>query len=375
MKVCFAYSSFGMGGIERSIQLLTNQLEQKGITTYVWARSSETSFFELREKLFGGVPEPSALKDVIEKAKKLFEISRNHQIDVTQFFAYFIDPLIQFIGKKDVNVLVCNDTNFISMIPYIKRRLPNLRVVAWTHVEVTKLIKDVSKAFYLDDYITGLQTADEVVVLNGTDRSVLSAFDINAEVVHNGIVLPKSEDLSKQKSNHIAFTARPDVAKGIEDLGQLASQPNFKWQISVAGFSQEEFSYMTNGKFPVGLLKNNIAFHGSLQGDELKHHYQSASIVLSLSYFEGMSLALLEGMSYGLIPVSYAHAGAKEIMIGELAKLISPIHDLHGVEKSLNWLAENASKREPLSEVARQRAMKFTLDIFSAKWANLLNRL
>ncbi|MBZ3797545.1 glycosyltransferase [Lacticaseibacillus paracasei] len=375
MKVCFAYSLFGMGGIERSIQLLTNQLEQNGISTLIWSRSSEKSFFDMRDRLFFGGEEPSKIKKTIEKARKLFQISKNHQINVTDFFSYFIDPMIDFLKSKEINVLVCNDTNFISMIPYIKNQMPTLKIVAWTHVEVTKLIVDVSKAFYLNDYVSGLQAADAVVVLNSTDKAVLSAFDVNAEIIHNGIVLPGIEDLSARNNTQIAFTARADVAKGLEDLGHLSANPNFKWHISVAGFSREEFTNLTHGEFENTIVPANISFLGSLKGDELKRNYQSSSIILSLSYFEGMSLALLEGMSYGLIPVSYAHAGAKEIMTGELAKLISPIHDLQGIEKSLKCLEKNSSELEFLSKLARHRAEDFTVEIFSNKWTHLLNKL
>ncbi|OPH06598.1 hypothetical protein B4585_07655 [Lacticaseibacillus paracasei] len=375
MKVCFAYSLFGMGGIERSIQLLTNQLEQNGISTFVWARSSETSFFDMQERLFGGVQEASNLKKSIARVRKLSQISKYHQIHVTDFFGYFIDPLVSFIRSREIDVLVCNDTNFISMIPYIKNRLPNVKIVAWTHVEVTKLIEDVSKAFYLHDYIVGLQTADAVVVLNHTDKAVFSAFGVGSRIIHNGIILPTSKDVSLSDSNRIAFTARPDVAKGLEDLGQLATQKEFKWHISVAGFSKKEFNVMTHRRFDPALVSKNISFLGSIQGSKLKQHYQGASLVLSLSYFEGMSLALLEGMSYGLIPISYGHAGAKEIMTGELAKLISPIHDFQGIQQSLDWLRQNSSQSRILSKLARQRATEFTLQVFSNEWTNLLNGL
>jgi glycosyltransferase involved in cell wall biosynthesis len=93
--------------------------------------------------------------------------------------------------------------------------------------------------------------------------------------------------------------------------------------------------------------------------------YGAADIFLLPSHREGMSLALLEAMAHGLVPVVADGAGNEEA-VGK-AGIVFPAGDLDAMSERLAGLAADAEARARLGAVARERVQtELSLDRFLA---------
>ena len=99
---------------------------------------------------------------------------------------------------------------------------------------------------------------------------------------------------------------------------------------------------------------------------------QAGSILFIPSRYEGFSLSLIEGMSQGLIPVSYPVGVAPEIIINGVNGFIvsSQVEAVSVIENIL----KDETLRRKLSEGAYQTSLKFRSDIIVEELLNLYSR-
>ena len=99
---------------------------------------------------------------------------------------------------------------------------------------------------------------------------------------------------------------------------------------------------------------------------------QAGSILFIPSRYEGFSLSLIEGMSQGLIPVSYPVGVAPAIIINGVNGFIvsSQVEAVSVIENIL----KDETLRRKLSEGAYQTSLKFRSDIIVEELMNLYSR-
>ena len=75
-------------------------------------------------------------------------------------------------------------------------------------------------------------------------------------------------------------------------------------------------------------------------------HYlwKKADIVVSLSETEGLGLSILEGMSYGAVPVVTDTAGIREYVINDENGYVVSIGDIKSMADKIKHLDENRVK-------------------------------
>jgi len=99
---------------------------------------------------------------------------------------------------------------------------------------------------------------------------------------------------------------------------------------------------------------------------------QAGSVLFIPSRYEGFSLSLIEGMSQGLIPVSYPVGVAPEIIVnGENGFLISSQAEAVSVIENI---LKDETLRRKLSESAYQTSLKFRSDVIVEELLNLYSR-
>jgi len=99
---------------------------------------------------------------------------------------------------------------------------------------------------------------------------------------------------------------------------------------------------------------------------------QAGSILFIPSRYEGFSLSLIEGMSQGLIPVSYPVGVAPEIIVnGENGFIVSSQAEAVSVIENI---LKDETLRRKLSESAYQTSLKFRSDIIVEELLNLYSR-
>ncbi len=147
--------------------------------------------------------------------------------------------------------------------------------------------------------------ADEIIVLSESAREYFKqTYNRETTLIHNGIEKPlkkQTDNIEKlynlSKGDYICTVSRLTAEKGIHYLIDAFNNVKTNKKLLIVGDTSDTDEY-------VELLKQkaannpNIIFTGFMSGDTLEEIYSNAYLVVLASDIEGMSLSLLEALSY-----------------------------------------------------------------------------
>ncbi|VVB77917.1 Glycosyltransferase Gtf1 [uncultured archaeon] len=139
----------------------------------------------------------------------------------------------------------------------------------------------------------------------------------------NFIVIPNGIDPKKfkpeKKENRILIVARLFENKGVQDiLDALKGLDNElkkgNWKIDIVG--EGPYRKFLENKVKENNLNNQVKFHGWLDNNskELKSLYAKSKFFISASYFENMSIVLLEAVASGCTVIASNVGGNPEVI-------------------------------------------------------------
>ena len=97
-------------------------------------------------------------------------------------------------------------------------------------------------------------------------------------------------------------------------------------------------------------LEHRVHILGSLKPEEMPLFWQAQDIYINLSEFEGASLAMLEAMSYGVVPVVTNVSGANEFITNGENGYLVPIGSIGQVASCIESLSKDIMTRKRFSE-------------------------
>ena len=148
--------------------------------------------------------------------------------------------------------------------------------------------------------------ADEIIVLSESAKAYFKeTYNRDTVLIHNGIDKPTIKQAEKitelyglSKGDYICTVSRLTAEKGLHYLIEAYNDIKTDKKLVIAGDTSDTDEYVAHLK---QMAANNpkIIFTGFISGDLLKEIYSNAYIVVVPSDIEGMSLSLLEALSYG----------------------------------------------------------------------------
>lgn len=143
-------------------------------------------------------------------------------------------------------------------------------------------------------------------------------------VIPNGVVIPHliKEDTNiknygLKSEEYILAVGRLVPEKGFHDLiNAFSSISNLPWKLVITGAADHDDAYSAKLKQQAG-CHNNIILTGHLKTKVLCELYSHAGLFIIPSYYEGLSIALLEAMSYGLGCVASDIPANREVCLPE----------------------------------------------------------
>ncbi len=143
----------------------------------------------------------------------------------------------------------------------------------------------------------------------------------NFKVIPNGIDTAKFKPMKKEK--RILVVARLFPNKGVQDvLDALKGLPLKEkgWHVDLVG--EGPYRSVLEQKCKENKLEEVVVFHGWVDNSsqEMKEFYGKASIFISASYFENLSIVLLEALASGCQVLATDVGGNPEV-IGEVKNL------------------------------------------------------
>ena len=251
-----------------------------------------------------------------------------------RFHGYFLNTVIQK-NEKNFDIL-----HFHSpLVPTLKTRLP---VVVTEHgtvlgdvshsanQDLASLVNTLfSKEFIrLDCEI--LRNADVITTVSDSCMHEIKTMLPEKKEIHvigNGVdtnlFLPDPEITRDQTT--ILYTGRLDGRKGVADLILSASEvckkfPEAKFILTGKGPNRDYLEKLIRKR---GLQKN-VMFTGYVTKNRLIKLYQSSTLYVLPSYYEGLPTTLLEAMSCGLPSIATDVAGSSEVIINNQTGILVP---------------------------------------------------
>ncbi len=265
-------------------------------------------------------------------------------------------------------------------------RLLGLRVVVTHHGQDYNRQKwgyVARKVLLLGEWF-GMRFSHARIVISDVIRDMVARkYAVQSELIHNGVVLPTldaSEDylmqFGLQKNRYILLVSRLVPEKRHLDLIEAFNQASLNgFKLALVGNSDHPDAYV-HSLYEAAKANPNIVFTGFQKGETLRSLYTHAALFVLPSSHEGLSISLLEALSYGLpviasdIPANievglnssdYFELGnteqLKEILRKQAKKTVSPENKTHvrsWINSHYNW--KNIAEK---TIIAYHSALKF----------------
>lgn len=276
------------GGVETHCSYLYPLIVDKGYTVRVCRRRSYVND-DLSE--WKGV----SLKDVFSPRNKRLEA-------IVHTFLAVLEA-----KKWNADILHIHAVGPALMIPLA--RLLGLSVVFTNHgpdYDRKKWGFFAKFTLRLGEKLGGIY-ANEVIVISGVIRDIiLSRCHRPSHLIYNGV---ESHALSKETgylnslgvnpSKYILSVARFVPEKGLLDLISAYSGLDLEYKLVIVGDADHEGEYSLHLK-EMAKRNPNIILTGYITGKPLNEVYSHAALFVLPSYHEGLPIALLEALSYGV---------------------------------------------------------------------------
>lgn len=379
MRICMLNERFSNGGLSNVTRFIGQSISKEH-EMYFYSFIKKNKSTEMNKDFFSTQSRFSG-ETLLEKCYRksvyfYFEHLNKKRINTLLLYNNRIKEFLAFVRNKNIDLVILNGGLLTSLIPYFKKELPNLKIIAWQHNNATIYMNNYYKDI-LNSYLIGLKKADAVVTLTEYDRSVLSEYNSNTYAIYNPIDKQGVNNGWKSELNNknISFTSRYSIRqKGIDLLIDLAKKIPDDWTITFAGSGSRMNIYKVKRKLKKEKI-NNIRLVGHLKNEELNSHYLNSSIFVSTSRWEGFGLVLLEAMSFGLPIVSFQTSGPIEILQqGEYGILIEK-YDTNIMAEEIINLINDEKKRKLYQEASLKRVKDFDIANILPQWLNVINKL
>jgi len=294
--------------------------------------------------------------------------SKKEMTGVLEMASYLLPALIKSYRlnrKKHYNI---NHTHFIipsGIVSYFLKKLTGLKYIITSHgSDVLGYNQRFSKTYPLIIPIWKAIVNNAEIITTPSrflKDKITEIIDTTPfQVIPNGVEVKKIKPLKKKR--YILLASRLFVNKGVQDFLQAIKNLNLKgWEVKIAGdgpYRKKLIELRNNYR-----LQNSVKFLGWVdnKSPEYQKLFGQAAIFVCPSWFENMSVTLLEATAAGCQIIATDVGGNKEI-IEEKGKLVVP-HRPEELAKALQDIITTPCSPPPTPQNLKQ---------FS--WVNIANQ-
>jgi len=176
-------------------------------------------------------------------------------------------------------------------------------------------------------------------------------------VIGNGVDTGyfKPDEILERAQNIVLYTGRLDSRKGVVDLISSAkfvceNYPEVKFILTGKGPNREYIQRRISNLN----LKGNVTLVGYVSREEMLRLYQSSTMYVLPSYYEGLPTTLLEAMACGLPSIATNVDGSSEVISHGKNGLLVPPKCPKALSEGIQELLENKPKREDIGFCGRE---------------------
>ena len=275
------------GGVEQHCQQLYPYIAAAGHEVHISRRSSYVT-----EKLgeWSGIhlhdiyaPRSKALEAIIHTFLSVIK-ARLLNVDIVHIHAVGPALLVPFARLLGLKVVFTNHG-------------PDYDRQKWGRLSKSVLM--------LGEYLGGKFSSVNITISEVIRKIILNRCNKPGTIIYNGVPGKEASDqdgflkaMGISKGGYILAVARFVPEKGLHDLIDAYARSDNKYDLVIAGDADHEDDYSRSLKQQAS--ENNVKLTGYITGDDLHQIYSHAALFVLPSYHEGLPIALLEALSYGL---------------------------------------------------------------------------
>lgn len=283
------------------------------------------------------------------------------------------NQIISYCKEKHIDTVIIHHpvTVMYLMLPSLKRQLPNIKFVVYSHSNARNMVRAFDKkGLKLRKFLArrAMNNADMVVAISESVKKSLQDF-LNVKnkinVVYNGINLDKFETRRKYDSalRKLIYVGRLIELKGVQDiltiLGNMNGDVDFYFSIVGEG----PFEKQLKNKVKELGIEDKVEFVGASR--EVPRLLREADVFVHLPIVEeGFGISVVEAMATGLVCVCANKGGIPEIVNNSNGYLVSDVDEF---SSKLTELL-TSTKYEAINDIqskAIDRAKEFSVEKFA----------
>ncbi len=185
-------------------------------------------------------------------------------------------------------------------------------------------------------------------------------------IVPNGVPVPRQPTRQNIETPTILFLGRLDQNKGYRDLlAALHHCIDLNWTAILMGDGETDHADALVERYGLG---ERVTVRDWTERTLVNEVIQTASILVSPSYSEGLSLTLLEAMAHGLACIATPVGGHRDVLVDEHNSLVVQPGQIDHLSKALRRLVTDHDLRTELGTAARKTiTLRCSLTLICAK--------
>ncbi len=343
MKIFFIIASLGnCGGTERVATSLANQL-------------SDVYQITILSKGFGNKKNAYLLKNTI------------NDIKFTGGTVRFIMQCKRYIAQSKPDLIIIHTMS----------KLTPVLLLAGIKADNIWSLEHISFDFHnhLFRYLRHklYKKLDKVITLTHEDAKNYSFIADKVSVNANSNPLPIRQSFDSLDSKMVVSIGRLTSQKGYDLLiksWSLIEKKHPDWSLHIYGEGKDKEKLE-------GLITRSNLHNITLQGiiSDVQSVYDSASIYVMSSRYEGFGMVLIEAQSRGLPIVSFdCPSGPAEIIEDGINGYLVKNADIEALADRISYLIDNEFVRQNFSNNALISAKRFEPEVIIKQWVDLINR-
>ena len=178
------------------------------------------------------------------------------------------------------------------------------------------------------------------------------------------------------KTVRLLFLGRVWKAKGIEELIEALSSEHLQalhWDLVIAGDGDIEHYRLRVDQLGLG---DRVHFTGWMDEASVTTLLESSDVLVLPSHVENLPLSLLEGMAFGLCPISTPVGAIPDVIIDGENGLIVPVGNANALADAIACIVEDDALRVRLATAARRTYEKsYRIENYAGKLEALYDGL
>lgn len=273
--------------------------------------------------------------------------------------------------------LLRREINFITEIKDGSKKIGELHVNRANYrnfeADNTNWLKEQFSKFWMSRLVCHLKQLDRFVVLTEEDKAAWPELS-NVIAIPNPLSF-SPQTISPLTNKRVIAVGRYVYQKGFDMLlhaWKIVEEKCPEWHLDIYGDgNRTPYDEMVDA---LEIDRNRCHLNGVTNNIQME--YANSSVFVVSSRFEGLSMAMLEAISYGLPLVAFAcPCGPRDVVLdGENGYLVENGNVSQLADKLIS-IMQDPETRKSMSIKAKEKSERYKIEHLACKWQNLFDSL